>query len=165
MHISPYEEVRYLSGVIPILIVLIIIFIRLIPLKNLRYLIVVILCIIYINKSLNVSNINYVFKGFQNKLIFKEMPSAPVYFLNPSRWAHGIVSAYFIENQKYKVIPDEEPVLDFSETGSKEIFLIIEKKSTADLVKKQIKKAKWIIKKEVSYRSIIIIDIEKANYL
>ena len=41
MHISPYEEVRYLSGVIPILIVLIIIFIRLIPLKNLRYLIVV----------------------------------------------------------------------------------------------------------------------------
>jgi len=164
MYISPYNIIRYLSGVIPILIVLIIIFIRLIPLKNLRYLIVVILCTIYIDRGLNASNINYLFKGSQNKLIFQEIPSAPVYFLNSSRWAHGIVSAYFMENQKYKVVLDEEPVLDFSETGSKKIFLIIEGYPKYSAVKKQIDNEKWIIKKEVNYRSFIIIGIEKANY-
>ena len=63
------------------------------------------------------------------------------------------------------MILDEEPVIDFSETGSKEIFLIIEGDSKTDIIKKQMKKEKWIIKKEVNYRSFIIIDIEKSNLI
>ena len=152
-------------GIFPILIVLLIVFIRLIPFKNLKYLIVTLICIIYIIKGLNVSNNVYVYKGLQNKLIFREMPNIPVYFLNSTRWAHRIVSAYFVRDQNYKIILDEEPVLDFSETGSKELFLIIEGDSKTDIVKKQIKKEKWIIKKEVNYRSFIILDIEKSNLI
>ncbi len=163
IYISPYGVPRYLSGIFPILIVLLIVFIRLIPLKNLKYLMVTLLCIIYIINGLNVSNIGYVYKGVQNKLIFREKPNIPVYFLNSTWWAHGFVSAYFVRDQKYKMILDEVPVLDFSETGSKEIFLIIEGDSKTDIVKKQIKKEKWIIKKEVNYRSYIILDIEKSN--
>ena len=98
-----------------------------------------------------------------SQLIFKEMPSAPVYFLNSSVWWHGIVPAYFIGNQKYKVVLDEEPVLDFSETGSKKIFLIIEGYPKYSVIKKQMKNEKWIIKDEVNYRSFIIIGIEKTN--
>jgi len=164
MYISTYNVVRYLSGVIPILIVLVIIFIRLIPLRNVRYLIIVILCIIYVAKGLNVSNINYLFKGSQNNLIFQETPTAPVYFLNSSRWAHKILSAYFVENQEYKVVLDEEPVLDLSETGAKKIFLIIEGDPKYSFVKELIKREKWFIKEEVKYRSFNIMSIEKDDY-
>jgi hypothetical protein len=163
IYISPYNIIRYLSGAIPILIVLIIFSIRLIPLKNLKYLIVVVLCIIYIIKSLNVSSVDYVYKGDQDKLIFKEMPSAPVYFLHSSIWWHGIVSAYLIGTQKYKVVLDKEPVLDFSETGSKKIYLIIDGDTKFSVIKKQIEYEKWIIKEKVNYRSLIIIGIEKTN--
>jgi hypothetical protein len=74
------------------------------------------------------------------------------------------LSAYFVEGQKYKMILDEVPVLDFNETESKEIFLIVEGNSKTDIVKKQIKKEKWIIKKEVNYRTHYnILEIEKSN--
>lgn len=165
MYISPYNEARYLSGIFPIFVILLIILLRLIPSQQLRYLVVVMLCIIYIIKGLNVSNKDYLYRGVQNKLIFKEMPSAPVYFLSATPWAHGIVSAYFVENQKYKVLLDEEPVLDFSETGSKQIFLIIEGYSKADVVKNQIANENWMIKKEVNHGSFVFLWIEKGNWL
>jgi hypothetical protein len=164
IYISPYGAPRYLFGIFPILIVLLIVFIRLIPVRNLKYLMVTLLCIIYIIKGLDVSNNGYVYRGFQNKLIFREKPNIPVYFINSTWWAHMYLSAYFVEGQKYKMILDEVPVLDFNETESKEIFLIVEGNSKTDIVKKQIKKEKWIIKKEVNYRTHYnILEIEKSN--
>ena len=163
IYISPYNVIRYLSGVIPLLIVLKIIFIRLIPSKNFRYLVVAALFIVYITQSLNVSNVHYVYKGDQDKLIFNNMPSAPVYFFNSSRWWHGIVSSNFTAEQKYKVVLDEKPVIDFSETGVQKIFLIIDGYPKYKVLKKQIENDKWIIKEEIDYRSFIIIRIEKVK--
>ena len=165
MYISPFKAPRYLFCIFPILVVLTIMSIRLVPSRNAKYIIVAVVCIVYIIKSLDVSNKHFVYQGYKNKLIFREMPSAPVYFLNPSRWGHGIVSAHFVENQKYKLILDEEPVLDFSETGSKQIFLIITGHSQPDVVKKHIKNGNWVIKEEVNYGSFIILGIERANFL
>jgi hypothetical protein len=163
IYISPYNIMRYLSCAIPILIVLPLMFIRVIPLKHLRYLAVVSLCFFYIFQCANMSNINYLYKGDRKKLIFQESPSAPVYFLYSSHWAHRIVSGYFVGSQRYKVIHDEQPALDFNETESKSAFLIIEGYPRLSMIKNEMEIQKWVIRKEVNYRSLIIIKIEKVK--
>lgn len=160
IYISPYETVRYLFGVLALLIVIPIIFIRLLPLKSLKYLMVLVLCTLYIYYNFNSLCIKKAHMGpFVNppteknidRLLFRNNPTKPVYLFSSKKWMRGQVIAYFKEDQKYKLITDKEPIIDFNETGSKELFWIIEEDNREKILKEQIKNSNWFIKNEVRY--------------
>lgn len=171
IYISPFETARYLFGVLGLLIIFPISFIRLLPIKSLKFILVMVLCSIYIYYNFNPTCIKKAHMGrFVNpsaddkidSLIFRNNPATPVYFFSSSDWKRCIVVAYFNENQKYKLLTDKEPILDFNETGSKDLFLIIEKDSREEILKEQIKNSHWFIINQVNYRYYKIIHIKNS---
>lgn len=170
IYISPYETVRYLFGVLALLIVIPIIFIRLLPLKSLKYLMVMVLCALYIYYNFNSLCIKKAHMGqFTNppternidRLLFRNKPTKPVYLFSSKKWMRSQVIAYFKEDQKYKLITDKEPIIDFNETRSKGLFWIIEEDNREKILKEQIKNSNWFIKNEVCYGYYKILYIKK----
>ena len=98
-----------------------------------------------------------------DRLLFRKNFATLVYFFSSKRWMRGQVIAYFKEDQKYKLITDKEPIIDVNETGSKELFWIIEEDNREKILKEQIKNSNWFIKNEVRYRSYKILYIKKLD--
>ena len=174
IYISPYENARYLFGVLSLLIIVPIMFIRLFPTTISKVLIATVICAIYIFANFNSSSIQNSHLGrFTkqrtekefNSLIFRDNPATPVYFISIERWIRGEVIAHFKESQMYKLINSKEPVLNFSDTESAELYLLVEKGVSKEFLKKQIKSSNWSIIKKTRYGYYDILLIEKENRL
>jgi hypothetical protein len=170
IYISPFESARYLFGVLALLIVIPIMFIRILPIKSLKIIMVMVFCFIYIYYNFNPVCIkkthmgSYIYPSAErniDRLFFRSNSATPVYFFSSKHWMRGLVVAYFKKDQKYKLLTDKEPILNFNETGSKDLFLIIEKDNREKTLKEQIKNSNWFIKNQVNYIKYKIIYIKK----
>lgn len=172
IYISPYENARYLFGVLSLLIVILIMFIRLIPTSIFKVLIGSGICAIYIFANFNSLSIQNAHLGHFtkqatekefNKLLFRNNPAIPVYLISLERWMRGEVIAYFQERQMYKLINSREPTLNFSNIKSKELYLLVEKGISKEILKERIKSSKWSIINNVRYRYYDIFHLRQAN--
>lgn len=172
IYISPYETARYLFGVLALLIVIPIMFIRLLPIKSLRIIMAMVFCVIYIFYNFNSESIKKSHMGrfiyppaeeYIDRLFFRSNSATPVYFFSSAGWRRGLVVAYFMKDQKYKLITDKDPILNFNETGHRDLFLIIEEGINEKFLKEQIKNSNWFIKNQGNYRSYKIIHIKKSE--
>lgn len=163
IYLAPYNSQRYLFGIFPVFIVFITATIRIIPWKKPRVIAIISFCIVYLLISLNIDNKAHLYRGIKEKLIFRNNPDIPTVFVSSTRWKRGIVTAFFIENQKYKLIAEKKPVLDLSEINEPKLFLIIEDDKRVDIITQHIKQEKWLIKGEYIYPFYTIMAIEKEN--
>jgi hypothetical protein len=154
VYISPYEDARYLFGILGLLIIIPILFIRLLPFNTLKYIMIFFLCILYIFHALNPSSIkkshlgrfNYPAADHKiNRLLFRDNSNSFVYLLHSKFWSRVLVSDYFLDDQKYKLIIDNDLALNFNETGSDEIFLIIDKDNNKQIINKLLKNSDWYV--------------------
>jgi hypothetical protein len=170
MYISPFENLRYLFGVCAILIVIPLSFVRLIPLKILRHLVALALCGLYLGANFSPAYIKKAHLGRfaypaaeekTDRLIFRDDPAAPVYLFSSQRWRRGQLIAYFDADQEYKLITEKDPLPDFYETGSKEIYVIIEQENRKKALMEHLIRSNWRIQNNVPYRYYHILHLHR----